>query len=137
MAAVSAAHAQQAPRGLGDLHDALHLAPAQEAAFRAYAAAVTPSREALARQQATEQMLPQLPTPRRLALIQAAMEKDADDFKREGAAVNAFYAQLSPDQQRIFDRETLPSASPPGGPPQVDDDGGANRLKLPPPPRAD
>jgi len=127
-----AASAQQAPRGLGDLHDALNLMPAQEAAFRAYAAAVTPSREAEARQEATDRMLPDLPTPRRVALIQAAMEKDAEDFKRQGAAVNAFYAQLTPDQQRIFDRETVPSADAPPSSAPAENEGSGDRLRMPP-----
>ena len=52
-------------------------------------------------------MLPQLTTPRRIALIDAAMERDVADFRRQGDAVTAFYGRLAPDQQAIFDRETL------------------------------
>jgi hypothetical protein len=37
------------------------------------------------------------------------MAADEADFHRYGAAVTAFYATLSPEQQRTFDRETLPS----------------------------
>jgi hypothetical protein len=54
-------------------------------------------------------MLPLLPTPRRIALIEATMTQDDADFRRQGAAVNAFYAKLTPEQQRTFDRDTLPS----------------------------
>jgi hypothetical protein len=135
LATISGAHAQQGPAGpvgLGDLHDALHLTASQEAGWRAYVAAVTPTREMQSRQQATEQMLPQLPTPRRLALIQASMAQDAADFQRQGQAINAFYAQLTPEQQRTFDRETIPPAQDGPPPAPEDDNGGANRLMVPP-----
>ena len=44
------------------------------------------------------------------------MNQDALDFKRQAAAVNAFYATLTPDQQKAFDRDTLPSDATAGGP---------------------
>ena len=40
------------------------------------------------------------------------MAQDAVDFQGgKAAAVNAFYGQLSAEQQRIFDRDTLPSGA--------------------------
>lgn len=53
-------------------------------------------------------MLPQLPTPRRLALMDATMTDELADFHRQSAAIQAFYARLTPDQQRTFDRDTAP-----------------------------
>jgi len=53
----------------------------------------------------------QLKTPRRIALIDATMDQDVADFRRKGEAVTAFYARLTPDQQVIFDRETLSQGS--------------------------
>ena len=105
-----------------ELHDALRLSPDQEPAWNDYAAAIAPSPEAIARHQATEQFLPLLPTPRRIALIDATLTRDLADFRRQGAAAKAFYDRLTPDQQTIFDRQTLPgedaggSASPPRRP---------------------
>lgn len=100
---------QEPPVRMTQLHDALHLTADQEQAWRAYASAVTPDPYAQARHQAAQRMLPQLPTPRRIALIDATMSQDLTDFRRQGQAVTAFYARLTPDQQKVFDRETVPA----------------------------
>ena len=84
----SAAAAQTAAARLGDLHDALHLTAGQEAAWRDYQAAIAPDPQAGARRRATEQLLPQLPTPRRIALVEAAMSQDLAEFRRQGEAVS-------------------------------------------------
>ncbi len=94
------------------LHDDLHLSGAQESAWRQYTLAMSRGAEAQSRRQATQQLMPTLPTPRRLALLDATMSEDLADFHRQSQAVTAFYDQLSPDQQRIFDRETLPPSDP-------------------------
>ena len=107
--------AQRAPAELIRLHDALNLSSAQEPAWETYAAAMTPDPQTDARQRATDQMLPSLPTPRRIALIEASMAQDAADFKRQGAAMLAFYSQLSPAQQKVFDTQTASPAT--GNPP--------------------
>ncbi len=112
-----AAAAQQSPDAarpeveLGRLHDALRLSPAQEPAWRAYAAAITASSQTDARRRVAEEMLPTLSTPRRILLMESAMAADEADLRREGAAVIAFYGQLTPGQQQTFDRETLPQNS--------------------------
>lgn len=93
------------------LHDQLRLDERQESSWRDYTTAIAPSPEVQARHRATEELLPLVPTPRRIALIEAAMAQDRADFRRQGEAVKAFYAQLTPSQQRIFDLETLPSTS--------------------------
>ena len=104
------AAAQDASAGLGKLHDDLGLRPEQESAWRDYAAAVAPDPQAEARRRATDELLPNIPTPRRIALIEASLAQDVADMRRQGQAVMAFYSRLSPDQQRTFDVETLPSA---------------------------
>ena len=105
------AAAQDASTGLGRLHDDLGLRPDQESAWRDYATAVTPDPQADARRRATGELLPNIPTPRRIALIEASMVQDVAELRRQGAAVLAFYSRLSPDQQRTFDVETLPNAN--------------------------
>lgn len=117
LAWAATAAAQDTSRQLARLHDALHLTPAQDGAWRDYVAAVTPTAEATDRRRSMEEMMPQLPTPRRIALIEASMARDEADFHREGQAVIAFYQQLTPEQQRTFDTETLPAANDrdPGG----------------------
>lgn len=119
IAAPGAAAAQQAVNAqLLRLHDDLHLSEGQEPAWRDYTLAIAPSAQLEARHRATDEMLPVLPTPRRIALIEATMATDAADFRRQGQAVTAFYNQLTPGQQRTFDVETLPaSGAPAEGPP--------------------
>jgi hypothetical protein len=87
------------------LHDALHLSAAQEDAWKAYQRALFDPQDA-ARARQTAELLPTLPTPRRLALIRAQMEADQQAFDRRAAAVTRFYDALTPDQQRTFDRQT-------------------------------
>ena len=105
------ASAQSRAVSSGELHDALLLAPAQEDAWRAYQAAIAPNAELQQRHQATQMLLPQLTTPRRVALIEATAQADTADLHRQGEAVKAFYAGLSPEQQRTFDRLTANMAS--------------------------
>ena len=90
------------------LHDALRLTTAQEAAWTRYTQAIAPNSQAEARHQAADSLMPNLATPRRIALISATMAADQADFRRYAAAVTSFYATLTPEQQRTFDRETLP-----------------------------
>ncbi len=91
------------------LHDDLRLSDAQETAWHEYTLAIAPNPEAVARHRATTELLPLVPTPRRIALIEATMAQDDLDFRHQAAAVNAFYGKLTLDQQKTFDRDTLPS----------------------------
>nr|MEA2797561.1 hypothetical protein [Phenylobacterium sp.] len=95
------------------LHDDLKLSDNQEAAWRDYTTAIAPDPQQAARHRATTELLPTEPTPRRIALIEANMAQDAIDFRRQSAAVIAFYGKLTPAQQKIFDQDTLPSGSDP------------------------
>ena len=116
LALAGPAAAQDPPQGLQQLHDDLGLRSDQESAWRTYAAAVAPDPQADARRRATDELLPQIPTPRRVALIEASLNQDVADLRRKGQAVVAFYSQLTPDQQRTFDTETLRTAqTPPTG----------------------
>jgi len=67
---------------------------------------------------AAEMLLPQLPTPRRIALVDAAMSLDLADFRKQGVAINTFYARLTPNQQKTFDQRTLPPTGGAGPQPQ-------------------
>jgi hypothetical protein len=119
LALAGSAGAQDASGELRRLHDALRLSQTQEGAWRDYVAAITPTAEATDRHRSMEEMMPALPTPRRIALIEAGMARDEADFHREGQAVIAFYQQLTPQQQRTFDTQTLPPSDQQGeGPPR-------------------
>jgi len=112
LALAPAAQAQEAVSAqLIKLHDDLNLSPDQEKAWSTYATAIAPSAQADARHRATGDLLPLVPTPRRIALIEANMADDQADFRRQADAVLAFYDRLTPNQQRAFDRDTVPSSS--------------------------
>ena len=114
LALPAAAMAQQTSPVLSKLHDDLRLTPEQADAWRRYAAAMDDQGQMQARRKAAELMLPQLQTPRRLALMQATMADELGDFNRQSVAIDAFYGSLTPDQQRTFDRDTLPPQGAPG-----------------------
>jgi hypothetical protein len=118
-----AQYAQRAPRSSPEsrnpqavsaelirLHDDLRLTESQETAWRDYTAAIAPDPQTIARHRATSELLPLVPTPRRIALIEATMSQDAADFRRQGVAVTAFYGALTLEQQKTFDRDTLPAS---------------------------
>jgi hypothetical protein len=98
------------PPNLGALHDALHLTSSQEAAWGAYQASVSAPATAEQRHRAAAELFPKLSAPRRIDLVEADMEQDLTDVRRQGVALKAFYATLQPEQQRIFDAQTLPPA---------------------------
>ena len=93
---------------LSELHDALHLTPAQQAAWRDFADASAGDPAQEARDRSAEAMLPTLSAPRRVDLSIAVARAELDSLERRGAAVKLFYGQLTPAQQAIFDRETAP-----------------------------
>jgi len=106
-----AAQAQEAVSAeLIKLHDDLHLSQDQETAWRTYTSAITPTPQQQDRHRATAELLPLIPTPRRIALIEANMAEDEADFRQQAETVLRFYNQLSAAQQRTFDRDSLPSA---------------------------
>ncbi len=88
------------------LREALRLRPDQQDAWRAYQSAIAPDPQQAAAARQAGLLMPNLPTPRRLALIRAQMQASLTAFDRVAQAVDAFYAGLSPDQQRIFDEQT-------------------------------
>lgn len=106
----AAAQQQTASSMLAKLHDDLRLTSGQAGAWTQYVKALDDGGQMQARRRAAEQMLPQIPTPRRLALMDATMADELADFRRQSAAIEAFYAHLTPDQQHTFDRDTAPQA---------------------------
>ncbi len=110
MAGASAANAQSQGPDLRGLHDALHLSAAQEEAWNRFQAASRPDPQDEARDRAAAQMMPSLHAPQRVDLSVAEMQADLASLERRGAALKAFYATLSPEQQATFDRQTIPRA---------------------------
>ncbi len=106
--AAMAATAQAQPSGGQTLHDALHLAPTQDPAWKAFQAATLPDPDQAARRRAAAEMMPTLTAPRRVDLTIAEMQSDLQTLKQRGAALKVFYAALTPAQQAVFDAETGP-----------------------------
>lgn len=99
---------QQDPaQALEALHRALNLTPDQEGAWAAYRAADVPN-AAQQRRDAAAAMFAQIDAPHRMDLVEAEMRQELADLQRQSRALKAFYARLSPQQQRIFDVRTLP-----------------------------
>ena len=115
---VSAGVVQAQPQGGGgsqqtDLSAALHLRSDQQGVYQAYQAAQQPRPEEINQMRgASPQALSALPTPQRLDRIGMALRIQQSLFQRRADAARAFYARLSPDQQRVYDQITAP---PTGG----------------------
>jgi protein CpxP len=136
------AHRAQMAR---DLHILLRLRPDQEAAWKAFDAAMAPPEPPPSREPGAAGPDLSATTPQRLdEMAKHRAEGDARRAKAE-AALRTFYAALSPDQQQAFDALGRlagpmghgpmgpgPRGRGPGGP---DGHGGPGEGGPPPPPR--
>ena len=111
-----------ADRRHAQLKEKLKLTPAQEGAWTTFTAAVKVPVELMAKRPDFAE-LAKLPTPERIVKMQALHAQHAAEMnavmEKRGAATKAFYAVLTPDQQKVFDASTLPRhgfAGRPGGP---------------------
>ena len=94
-----------------DLKAKLKLSSGQEAAWHAFAQAVKPpSKPAVS--PLDHESLAKMNTPERLDKMAAFHEAHQADMqahmKQRSDATKQFYAQLTPEQQKIFDAQTLP-----------------------------
>lgn len=89
-----------------DLKDKLKLTAAQEGAWTAFTTAMQPPKMA-GMQRPDPAEMAKLTTPQRMEKMQALKaERDAHMAKRT-EAIKAFYGALTPEQQKVFDAETL------------------------------
>ena len=95
----------------------LRLAPSQEGALQAYVAALQTTRGETDRIRAQAQQLATLPTPQRLDAQLAQSDAMRAVFLKQMVAIKAFYAQLTPEQQKTFDALTGSQGRPPVIPP--------------------
>lgn len=98
MAAFHARHQQR-------LHDRLKLTAQQEAAWKTFTEKTKPD---LAKRQAAREELATLATPARLDRMLALMKEGEARMAERAAAVKEFYAQLTPEQQKLFDQHAMP-----------------------------
>jgi Spy/CpxP family protein refolding chaperone len=94
---------------MAGLKEKLKLAPEQEAAWNAFAGASQPHPRPMgADREAMRAEFAKLTTPQRLDRMQAMAEMRHARMAERVTATKAFYAQLSPEQQRVFDAEAMP-----------------------------
>lgn len=91
-----------------DLGRDLNLRGDQRAALDAYKAAFRPDEAAARAAEDVARRLPTMTTPQRLDFTRREMDRERADFERTDAATRRFYAQLTPEQRRSFDRLTAP-----------------------------
>ena len=97
----------QPPSFLDRLHSDLQLSPAQDSAWQGFQQAYRVDPQDMTRERDAEARMPSLTGPQRMDLAIGMAEQDLAGMRRRGDALKAFYAGLSPQQQKVFDRDTL------------------------------
>lgn len=101
--------AERRAERMTELKEKLKLTPEQEAAWDAFASASQPGmRHMGADRQAMRGEFEKLNTPQRLDRMQAMSEVRRARMAERAEATKAFYAQLTPAQQSVFDAEAMP-----------------------------
>lgn len=94
---------------LAGLKEKLQLSAEQEAAWDTFAAGAQPgSRSQDMDRKAMRDEFDKLSTPERLDRMQAMADKRHARMAERAQAIKAFYAQLTPEQQKVFDTEAMP-----------------------------
>lgn len=84
------------------LKEQLKLTPAQEPAWATYTAALQPGERSA---RLDRQGMDKLTTPERIDRMRALRAQHAAEADRRGEATKAFYATLTPEQQKTFDAQ--------------------------------
>ncbi|MBU1396029.1 MAG: Spy/CpxP family protein refolding chaperone [Gammaproteobacteria bacterium] len=93
---------------LAELKEKLKLTPAQAAAWDSFASARQPGMRQGVDGQAMRGEFEKLTTPQRLDKMLAMSEVRRARMVERAQATKAFYAQLTPEQQTVFDAEAAP-----------------------------
>ncbi|MGB3071029.1 MAG: Spy/CpxP family protein refolding chaperone [Ottowia sp.] len=98
--------AEHHAKRMNELKAKLQLTPPQENAWNTYTAAMQPpARDG--HQRMDREAFGKLTTPERIDRMQAMQAERQTAMRQRGEATKAFYAQLTPEQQKTFDSETL------------------------------
>jgi len=109
------ADAREARRAehLSALKAKLNLVPEQEVAWNSFASAGQPGMHRMGGdRQAMRGEFAKLSTPERLDRMQARSEMRRVKMAGRAEAIKTFYAQLTPEQQKVFDAEALTGRHP-------------------------
>lgn len=85
------------------LHEKLQLSAAQEPAWEALQKAMQPQRHA----RLDRAEMQKLTTPERIDRMRALREQRSAAAEQRGQAIKSFYAQLTPEQQKVFDAQAM------------------------------
>ena len=106
---------QYAEKRQAELKAKLHLTAAQEPAWNNFVQAMKPPAKPMG-QPLDREALAKLPTPERIEKMNAQHEANfaamQTHMKQRGEATKQFYAQLTAEQQKVFDAETVPRSHP-------------------------
>jgi len=108
--------AERHARLMTEMKAALKIAPEQESAWNTYATALQPSIQP-ERPFLSNPKFDKLPASERIEALQKYRAERDVQIERREAATKAFYTQLTPEQQQIFDaqmRRYQPNANWPG-----------------------
>jgi len=95
---------------LSELKGKLELKPEQEAAWSAFASASQPGMRSMeGDRQAMHDELEKLNTPERLDRMLAKADAHRARLAERAEVIKAFYTQLTPEQQSVFDAEAMPN----------------------------
>ncbi|MFT4193979.1 Spy/CpxP family protein refolding chaperone [Ottowia sp.] len=98
--------AEHRARRLAELKARLKLTPAQEGAWASFTAALQPPAQP-ARPPLQRGEFAKLTTPQRIDLMAQRQAERATRMQQRGDATKAFYAQLTPEQQKTFDEQAM------------------------------
>jgi hypothetical protein len=90
-----------------DLKAQLKLSPEQEAAWVSYTGAVQPPMARQGAQRPDRAEMEKLSTPQRLEKMQALKAERDTHMAKVVEATKAFYATLTPEQQKVFDAQHM------------------------------
>ncbi len=112
-----AGRAEKRSQHMADLKDKLNLTPEQETAWNEFVSAAQPGGGHLnADRQAMRGEFEELNTPQRLDKMLAVSEARRISMLERAHVIKAFYGQLTPEQQAVFDAEAMPRRDRSGRP---------------------
>jgi Spy/CpxP family protein refolding chaperone len=95
----------------GELKAQLKITAAQESAWTSYTEAMKPPAGLMDHKRPDRAQLEKLPTPERIDTLKALRSRHMADMNaamdQRGEATKAFYAALTPEQQKVFDTNAM------------------------------
>ena len=94
-------------RRMESLKRILQISPQQEGAWANWVAAMRPNPGSMEQRHRMHEEMARMTTPERIDRMRQMHAQRAAEMDRKGEATKAFYAQLTPPQQRAFDEISM------------------------------